>query len=222
MKTQKANLTRTQSAFTLIELLVVIAVIGILAALLIPTIGTIKINAIKKRVQGEMKFVESAINAYYENLKVYPAENPANPALNPLYYELAGTKLVGNEYQPLSGVGNITQADLTSFFGAGVTGFFNVTRGSDDELRAAKNCLSGLRPAQYLAAVTNAATAVVLGTREKGALMLVDAAGQSINPWRYQTTKATNNPGRYDLWVDVIISGKNYRFCNWSEKPLNF
>jgi hypothetical protein len=130
---------------------------------------------------------------------------------------------VGSEYQPVSGVGNITLASLNSFFGAGnVTGFINVTRGSDDELKAAKNFLPGLRPAQYLEAFTNTATAVVLGTREKGPLMLTDAAAQnSINPWRYQSSSATNNQGRYDLWVDVLISGKTNRFSNWRDKPFD-
>lgn len=210
-----------RSAFTLIELLVVIAVIGVLAAIIIPSLGIVKINAIKKRIQGELKLVENAIVAYEANVGVYPTENKANPALNALYYELAGTKLVGNEYQPLSGAGNITIASLNSFFGAGVTGFINVTRGSGDEMKPAKDCLTGLRPAQYLEAFTNAASAMVLGTREKGPFMLSDAGGQnSINPFRYLSSSATNNAGRYDLWVDVLISGKTNRFSNWSDKPF--
>lgn len=206
------------------ELLIVIAIIATLAALIFPAAAALKRKAVIKRVQGEMKFIESAIDTYKENLKQYPPENPVVPAdyaINPLYYELGGTKLVNGEYQPLSGQGNIAVASLGGFFGAGgVTGFLNVTKGSDDEQQAAKNCLSGLRPAQYLEVMNGGVAGIVLGSREKGPLMLTDAAGQtSINPWRYANARATNNPGRYDLWIDVLISGKSNRFCNWSDTP---
>ena len=224
MKTQKAKFTKPQSAFTLIELLVVIAVIGVLAAILLPVFSILKTKATIKRIQGEMKLVETAIDAYKENVGVYPPENKTFPHLNPLYYELAGTKLVGNEYQPISGNGNITVAGMGTFFGPGnVTGFINVTRGSDDELKAAKNCLTGLRPAQYLEVVNGGASGIVLGTRANvpAPLLLSDAAGQNINPWRYLSSSATNNPGRFDLWVDVIISGKTNRFSNWRDKPFD-
>jgi prepilin-type N-terminal cleavage/methylation domain-containing protein len=225
MKTQKANYTKPQSAFTLIELLVVIAVIGVLAAIIFPAFAAIKKAAIVKRIQGEMKFVETAIEAYKENLNVYPTENAKHPWLNPLYYELAGSKKVGNEYQPLSGIGNISEANMGTFFGVGndVAGFINITRGSDDELKTAKNLLTGLRPAQYLEVISGGVPGVVMGTREKGPtpLMLSDAAQNSINPWRYLSSSATNNSGRFDLWVDVIISGKTNRFSNWRDKPFD-
>lgn len=222
MKTQKTNFVKPQSAFTLIELLVVIAVIGVLAAILLPVFSSLKIKATVKRIQGEMKLVENAIDAYKENVGVYPTENSKYPATNALYYELAGSKLVGGEYQPLSGSGNITVAGLASFFGPAntVSGFVNVTRGSGDELKPAKNCLTGLRPAQYLEVVIGGVSGIVLGTRANvpAPLLLSDAAGQNINPWRYLSSSATNNAGRYDLWVDVIISGKTNRFSNWRER----
>ncbi|MGC3957911.1 MAG: type II secretion system protein [Verrucomicrobiota bacterium] len=225
MNTPNTNFKSPRLAFTLIELLVVIAVIGVLAALIFPAVGAIKIGAIKKRVQSELKYVESAIEAYKDNVKVYPPENRNNPALNPLYYELAGTKLAGSEYQPLVGSGNITVANLNVFFGAGnVTGFLNVSRGSEDELKVAKDCLPGLRPAQYLEVQTNGVSGIVLGTREKGPapFMLSDAAGlASINPFRYLSSSATNNAGRFDLWVDVLINGKTNRFSNWRDKPFD-
>jgi hypothetical protein len=40
------------------------------------------------------------------------------------------------------------------------------------------------------------------------------------NPWRYNSTNPTNNPGRYDLWLDIIIDGKTNRFCNWEKKYI--
>ncbi len=45
-------------------------------------------------------------------------------------------------------------------------------------------------------------------------------AYKGINPWRYNSSNPTNNPGTYDLWVDVIIDGKTNRFGNWSKEPV--
>lgn len=225
MKTPSKNFKQPPSAFTLIELLVVIAVIGVLAALVFPAFAAIKKNAIIKRIQGEMKYIETAIEAYKENLSLYPTENAKHPWINPLYYELTGGKKAGNEYQPLSGIGNISEVNLSTFFGVAnnVTGFLNISRGSDDEVKTAKNFLTGLRPAQYLEVTNGGVPGVVMGTREKGPtpLMLSDAAQNSINPWRYLSSSATNNPGRFDLWVDVLINGKTNRFSNWRERPFD-
>ena len=40
-----------------------------------------------------------------------------------------------------------------------------------------------------------------------------------LNPWRYVSSNPTNNPGEFDLWVDIIVGGKTNRICNWSDKP---
>jgi hypothetical protein len=39
-----------------------------------------------------------------------------------------------------------------------------------------------------------------------------------VNPWRYVSSNPTNNPGGFDLWVDVIIGGKTNRIANWGPK----
>jgi prepilin-type N-terminal cleavage/methylation domain-containing protein len=220
MKTQNSSPLRRTPAFTLIELLVVMAVIAILAGLLFPVAGIIKKNATIKRVQTALRSVENAIETYKENLKVYPPQNPNNPALNVLYYELVGTKLVGTEYQTESGQGGIATGNLTAFFGPGVEGFVNVSRGGGDEVQASKNCFVGILPANHLE-VGGAITATLLGITDIGPLMYTNTASQRIiNPWRYSSSSATNNSGSYDLWVDVIIGGKTNRFSNWNDKPV--
>lgn len=177
-----------------------------------------------------MEALASAIDTYKENVKVLPPENPVSPAnpihpspeLNTLYYELSGVTATGTtptqQFQPLSGVGLSTEANLKIFLGNPPSfGLVNVTRGSDDEAQSAKNCLSNIRPGQYLE-VTSGVT--VLGVSDNGPLVLSGASGKTINPWRYTSTRATNNVGSYDLWVDFTIGSKNYRICNWNDKPI--
>jgi prepilin-type N-terminal cleavage/methylation domain-containing protein len=218
MKTKPLFPQRESPAFTLIELIVVMAVIGILAALIFPVIGGLKKKALVTRVQTQMKSIESAIETYKENVKIYPPENPGKPELSPLFYELAGTTLNGARFDSGLGIGIVTNTAL--FFGAGVRGFVNVTRGSEDELQAARNCLNNLRPNQYLEVKVGGADGAVLGVADAGPLMFSNSSGKTINPWRYLSASATNNPGSFDLWVDVLIGGKTNRIGNWSDKPI--
>ncbi len=217
MKTQLTSPRRL--AFTLIELLVVMAVIGVLAAMIFPAIGAIKKRAAFKRAETQLKAIESAIETYKANVKVLPPENPGNPLLNPLFYELAGTTNTGpTSFQ--SG-GGVIIANPTTFFGPGIQGFVNVTRGGgDDEAQAAINCINNLRPNQYLEVNVNGVDGTILGITDNGPIMLTNVvAGKIINPWRYTSASATNNPGSYDLWVDLIIAGKTNRISNWADKP---
>ena len=120
---------RRYMAFTLIELLVVIAVIAILAALIFPvTIGLKKQRMIKVG-QTELAQVETAAEAYKAKYGFYPPDNPSNPLINQLYFELKGTVLSNGSYQALDGSGQIaaTPAAFQAAFGAStsVSGFVN-------------------------------------------------------------------------------------------------
>jgi hypothetical protein len=44
--------------------------------------------------------------------------------------------------------------------------------------------------------------------------------GIDVNPWRYTSNpqSATNNPGSYDLWVQLVMGGKTNLICNWSKQ----
>jgi prepilin-type N-terminal cleavage/methylation domain-containing protein len=216
MKTEISR-TRRFQAFTLIELLTVIAVIAILAALLFPAAAAFKKSAAIKKARTELLQVALAIESYKGNLNHYPPDNPGNPAVNQLYFELLGTtNFDSGIYLTDAGQGMTNPA---GFFGPQVTGFVNISRGGDDEAQHSKNCLPGLKPSQYLE-ITNGSggTATLLGTSTKGPFMLFDSNQNSINPLRYVSTGPTNNPASYDLWVDVILGGKTYRISNWSER----
>ena len=227
-----SRVTHPASAFTLIELLVVIAIIAVLAALIFPAAAAMKRHATLTKVQTEMKQVATAIDFYKEKLSFYPPDNPSPVAdaryygvKNQLYYELLGTELKGNRpaYQTLDGTEQILAADVTKGFGANVAGFVNVTKGAggDDAGAAARNFLKALKPGQQ-GLVTNS------GVRLKVLACSVPWPANAtfqptttleLNPWRYVSSNPTNNPGSYDLWVDVLIAGKTYRIGNWSQQP---
>ena len=38
-----------------------------------------------------------------------------------------------------------------------------------------------------------------------------------MNPWRY-AYPGTNNPGSYDLWVQLDIAGNTNLICNWTKQ----
>lgn len=67
MKT--ASHARKTSGFTLIELLTVIAIIGILAAILIPTVGAVRKRALKSQCSSNLHQLGMAINLYVNDNK---------------------------------------------------------------------------------------------------------------------------------------------------------
>lgn len=200
-------------------MLVVMAVIATLAAMLFPAAAAIKKNAAIKRITAQMKLIEVALSAYQANLGLYPPDNPDAPQFNQLFFELTGST---NSNGTIFSTVGPSIASIPAAFGPDVPGLVNVSRGSDDEVHQARNYLPGLKSANYLEVQDGSAVATVLGLADKGPLMLSQPppGSLSINPWRYTSGSATNHPGKYDLWMDVTLSGKTYRICNWSEKPL--
>src|ERR1051326_5904375 len=91
----------TARAFTLIELLVVIAVISLLAAMIFPITGAVTRNRIRARTRTELEKVVTGIESYKSKLGHYPPDNPDNPSINQLYYELLGTTNDGTMYMTL-------------------------------------------------------------------------------------------------------------------------
>ena len=78
-------------AFTLVELLVVISIITLIAALLLPAASSAKRLAAIHNAQAEMAQLETAIDRYKSAYGFYPPDNPCNPLVNQLYFELLGT-----------------------------------------------------------------------------------------------------------------------------------
>jgi prepilin-type N-terminal cleavage/methylation domain-containing protein len=218
------------SAFTLIELLVVMAVIGAVAGMLLGVAGAVKKKQRIYNTQAEMAKLETAIERYKAAYGVYPPDNHRNETnsamLNPLYYELVGTVYdpVKLTYTTLDGTPPVlgTNYVITAF---GLGGFVNCTRpGSGEDAAAARSFLSDLKPKQIYN-FTNETTGPL------GINLLVGSVGgpdanykplgqEDLNPWRYNSSNPTNNPGSYDLWIQLVIGGKSNLICNWSKQVL--
>jgi len=213
----------TLFAFTLIELLVVISVIAILASLIFPVTAAVNAAKMKNRAKAELAEIETAIQRYQTKLGHYPPDNPANPALNQLFYELMGTTNNGITYVTLDGSSSIPVNGVSAAFSPKVTGFVNSTRGSSgDEASSATKFLTALKPNQMVK-LPSGPTVLVGVPWQKGPPPfnfdpLNNAPG--VNPWRYNSSSPTNNPNSYDLWIELRIGSKTFLICNWSKQPL--
>ncbi len=217
------HLPPTRPAFSLIDLLVVIAIIGVLAALTLGVLGPLKVKQQISVTQGELAQMQAAMERYKSTRGVYPPDNPGNPVINQLYYELMGTTYdpANKVFKTLDGSASINAADVSTMFG--VAGFMNCAMKDGDP--PARSYLSDLRPGQI-------GTCTIKGVTAK---LLVGSVGwpanvssppvpaqPDINPWRYVSSKPVNNIGSYDLWMDLAIRGKMYRISNWSRNAQIF
>ena len=216
------------TGFTLIELLVVIAIMAVLAALLLPVVGAVKKHQYIYNAQSEMAKLETAIDRYKSAYGFYPPSSPIPPTLNnqstyvnQLYYELVGTFYIPsptNAYTTLDGGTQISTNDVGKAFGVG--GFMNCTKpNGGEDASAAKNFLPDLKPKQVWPGYTNNMVPVNLLICSVGGpdTTYQPMGQQDLNPWRY-VCPGINNPGSYDLWVQLRISGKTNLICNWSKQ----
>ena len=207
-------------AFTLVEMLVVMAVIATLAGMIFPAFGVIKRRATVQKAQTELKLVASAIEDYKHQYGHYPPDNPGNPVTNGLYYELLGTVQKGLNFETKSGDASIPVALVAGTFGQG--GFVNCTKGGgDDNAQAAKKFLVELKPMQY-GEITPGGFIRLLACSVKWPDNSTSPipTNPGLNPWRYVSANPTNNPGSFDLWVDIMVGTQTNRISNWSDKPL--
>jgi prepilin-type N-terminal cleavage/methylation domain-containing protein len=216
-------------AFTLIELLVVISIIGILAALLFPVLGSVKRQQYLRNATAEMEQLETAIERYKAAEGFYPPDNhlnPGNPLINQLYFELLGTTNTDSTptFQSLDDPTiQLPQSALNNLFG--VSGFMNCSKpGSAEDAHVAQNFLPGLKPNQISPSYTNSTDThpfKILVTSVGGPDLSyhpLGAGAVGINPWRYNSSNPTNNPGAYDLWIQLSIGGKTNLVCNWNKQ----
>ena len=136
----------------------------------------------------------------------------ATPPGSPTYQSLDDPSLL-----PLS------QANVSAVFG--VNGFMNCSKpGSAEDAPAARNFLPGLKLDQMTiftnsSAPNNPIKLIITAVGGPDTTYHPLGAGAiGINPWRYNSSNPTNNPGAYDLWLQLSISGKTNLICNWNKQ----
>lgn len=201
-------------AFTLIELLVVIAIIAILAAAVVG--GASKAGSMmkKKRVAAEMAVLVNAIENYKDKIGGYPPDNPQDPTTPPLFYELIGTTTASNStFYTNSGYSKaIAVPQVDWYFKRG--GFQN----SSVEGGEVHNFFpGGLKKNQYAEITpTNDIEVLIVSVPGPGYTNR-DGLVTNINPWRYKRSGTLKNPGKYDLWAEVVIGNQTNIIGNWKQ-----
>ncbi len=215
----------SRRAFTLVELLTVIAVIAVIAALIFPVASTVKRQVDLHSAQAQMSQLETALERYKSACGFYPPSCPNGPLTNQLYYELEGTVLTNisgtPSYMTLDHLATIPVSSLSSVFGAAVGGFMNCSKpGGDESAQPARDFLTDLNTNQ-VGTVLVAGTPVNLLVTPLGgpdsSYTPLGSANSGVNPWRY-AYPGTNNPGSYDLWIQLGIAGNTNLVCNWTKQ----
>jgi len=208
----KTGVTRHPSAFSLVELLVVITIITVVVAFTVPAYHAVKVNQYERQTQAEMGQLQAAIDSYKDSRGFYPPGSPNGPLLNQLYYELEGTtNLANNTYVTLDASDTVPTSTLQSVLG--VNGIVNCSKSGGEDAILAKNFISVLSPRQTAA---YNGIKLLIGSVGGPDPNYTPLPGFSSNPWRY-IAQGTNNPGTYDLWIQLTISGKKYLVCNWNK-----
>ena len=220
--------------FTLIELLTVIAVMGILAGFTLVVVSGIEKTKYRSIATAEMSQIENALEDYKAKYGAYPPGN-ATPAgtyalpitssmFSQLYYELSGVTNNGTVFTTLDGSAqiqnnnNLPNTDVMKAFGVG--GFGNCSIGSGDDAKPARNFLLGWRQNRFASVLDNGVWITNLVTSVNGPDAGYKPLGAvNVNPFRY-IYPGSNNPSSYDLYVQLVISGKTNLICNWSKSVI--
>lgn len=206
-------------AFTLIELLTVISIIGLLAGLVIGLAPGVQKSMRVKRVQADLNQIATALEDFKAKYGHYPPDNRlsttplvVDPTINQLYYELTGWvyNSVGNGRQSLARGGVLYSATVQYYFHQ--AGFVN-SAGSAAEV---KNFLPNLKTNQVAQYPWSGAPQVEL------LKVPVPGPNGEFNTWRYVSSSPTNNPGKFDLWAEIMVGREKLYIGNWKNNmPQN-
>jgi len=224
--------------FTLVELLVVIVIIGILASLVVGLSGTASRKMRESRTRAELVAIETAIGAYKSKFGHYPPDNPKDPALNSLYYELTGCLYSPTRKtfrDPKVGTVMKVQAIKEHF---GVEGFINTAR-SERELKQfyepTAKTVSRISeehgdddpaegPKKHHADEVHVLCVPVPWPLERDdqPVWHHGKVAKGVNPWRYVVGQSVvNNIGKYDLWAEIVVGDEVLVISNWRKETFS-
>lgn len=166
-----------------------------------------------------------------------------NPVINQLYYELNGAVYdrasdtylpVGSAavdrvgrigYMALFGAGNFqgvynsseNAANVQNFLGASPAGWIRTLELSGSPLpRFSILAVPVDWPANHPLAASDPRFAPAFD--DPAAPASVRLQLKQVNPWRYNSSNPTNNPGEFDLWAEIVIGDDIVTIGNWAEE----
>ncbi len=132
VRERRLSRSMSERAFTLIELLTVIAIIGILAGILIPTVGAVKVSANKSRTKVQFSQWGTAMSLFKQEYGYYPTIQTMNKVVPA---KLAGALTA----KSLAGVAITSTADANLCGNTKLLSFYAI---ADNELDDATNPLN--------------------------------------------------------------------------------
>jgi type II secretory pathway pseudopilin PulG len=203
---------------------VVISIIGLLAGMIIAALGGVTKYKYLSAARSEMSALQNALDNYKSDLGFYPPGT--NFLAGPLLFELLGVTNTNPNpgttptYQTMDGRYTVTGTQLGAY--CGIYGVVNCSRGGADAVIPAKSYLTDLHANQVAYTNISGVNLPFLVTAVGGPDQTYNPLGiTGANPWRYNSANPTNNPGAYDLYVQLKISGKMYLINNWSKQIPN-
>ena len=210
-----------QRAFSLIELLVVLAIIAILAGMLMVAFGGASKEKQLARIKSSREEIVTAIDEYHAKRGFYPptiTDKQGAPILDKpiLFYELVGTRFDSTGgtpmYHSLDGKEHLSLELLDTLFGGKTARFSNSGLKATD----AENFYRNLRnDGKSEMEKVFPAAAEFQGKDYDVLTVPVKSGSSAVLMWRYNSVNPTNNPGRYDLWVEWDQGKKTEIIGNW-------
>ena len=196
--------------FTLIELLVVMGIIGVLAGLSVGLASVASRSQKTKRAESDLNELVTVIEIYKSKLGHYPSDNPSNPGLSPLFYELSGATFDAGLYSVAGVEEKLGIGFATDIFNG--TGIGNAVR-PGDQLQSNHS----FKPTQHKKVKEGSTTVEVLVSPQPGPSTTSRPAadGTSANVWQYVRTNPQHNKTTFDLWIDINIGSSSVQVHNW-------
>lgn len=178
------------------------------------------VPAVRAAVRQQRESIVKAIEAYKAQFGVYPPDHLlrrqpilVDPVTNTLLYELTGVL-----YDPRAKMFQV--AGLEPAEEAYVTNFFQCQR--------FKNCAEDAEHLKHFLPRDEAAPrqlhddpdVFVLGFNTASAAIPPDLFWDieaNVGSWRYVCSSATNNAGKFDLWIELKRGGRAVTIGNWKE-----